>query len=93
MIGVAIRKLKRAAASRSSPANRPAEIEMPERLTPGISASAWATPMPRALGNASRLRSCRREPQRSASHRIAAADQEHERDEAGLADGLLDQRR
>ena len=51
VIGVAIRKLKRAAASRSRPANRPAEMEMPDRLIPGMSASAWAAPMPTAIGN------------------------------------------
>ena len=49
--GVAIRKLKRAADSRSRPAKRPAEIEMPERLMPGIRAIAWATPIPKASGN------------------------------------------
>ena len=35
VIGVAIRNAKRAAASRSRPASRPAEIEMPDRLMPG----------------------------------------------------------
>ena len=50
VIGVAIRKQNRAAASRSRPANRPAEIEMPDRLMPGTSASAWAAPMPIATG-------------------------------------------
>ena len=51
VIGVAMRKLKRAAASRSRPANRPAEMEIPDRLMPGIRASAWAAPMPIAIGN------------------------------------------
>ena len=42
---------KRAAASRSRPseAGRP-RCEMPDRLMPGTSASAWATPMPSASG-------------------------------------------
>ena len=51
VIGVAIRNEKRAAASRPRPAKRAAEIEIPDRLMPGISASAWAAPMPTANGN------------------------------------------
>ena len=53
VIGVAIRKLKRAADARSRPARRPAEIEIPERLMPGTRARTWATPMPVAIGNVS----------------------------------------
>ena len=72
---------KRAAASRSRPANRPAEIEMPERLMPGISASAWATPIPNATGKVTSSTPFVRGPNRSASHRIAAPIDERDRDE------------
>ncbi len=48
VIGVAMRKLNRAAASRVSPAKRPALMMIPERLMPGTSAIAWAHPMPNA---------------------------------------------
>ena len=73
VIGVAMRKLNRAADSRVSPTNRPVEIEIPERLIPGMSASAWAQPMisARREGEAvDRPRSLA--PRRSASHMIAA---------------------
>jgi len=40
MMGNERRKAKRAACSRVSPRRRPPEIAMPERLMPGISASA-----------------------------------------------------
>ena len=43
--GMLIRKAKRTAPSRSSPARRPAVIVMPERDTPGCSATAWPTPI------------------------------------------------
>jgi hypothetical protein len=72
VIGVAMRNEKRAADSRFRPANRPAEIEIPDRLTPGISASAWAKPSPSAFGNVRSISSRRLGPQWSASHMIAA---------------------
>ena len=50
VIGVASRKLKRAAASRVRPSARPAVIVAPERLMPGSRASAWLKPMVRAFG-------------------------------------------
>ena len=51
MIGAAIRKLNRAALSRSRPAIRPAAMDTPDRLMPGIRARAWAMPSPNASGN------------------------------------------
>ena len=72
MIGVAIRNENRAAASRSSPAKRAAEMLMPDRLMPGTSASAWAAPIPPAIGNVTSSTPLVRPPQRSASHRITA---------------------
>ena len=46
--GIIIRKLRRAAASRSKPRKRLAVIVMPERDVPGLRASAWAAPTTRA---------------------------------------------
>ena len=90
MIGVAMRNEKRAADSRSSPANSPAEIEIPDRLIPGTRASAWATP----IANALRERQVDREQPartlRSASHRMRAADDEHQSHEPDLPEPLLD---
>ena len=42
--GIIIKKLIRAAASRSKPRKRAAVIVMPDRDVPGFSASAWAAP-------------------------------------------------
>ena len=50
VIGVAIRKLNRAADSRFSPTNRPVEMLIPERLIAGTSATAWAQPMTKERG-------------------------------------------
>ena len=50
VIGVASRKLKRAADSRVRPSARPALIVAPERLMPGSRASAWLRPIASALG-------------------------------------------
>ena len=46
--GIIIKKLRRAAASRSKPRKRPAVIVMPDRDVPGLRASAWAAPTSRA---------------------------------------------
>ena len=46
--GMLIKKEKRVAFSRSTPANRPAERVEPEREMPGIIATAWVQPMMRA---------------------------------------------
>ena len=48
MIGVASRNEKRAASSLERPVSRPPPIEAPLRENPGISAIAWAAPMPTA---------------------------------------------
>ena len=72
MIGVAIRKLKRAAASRVRPANSPAEIVIPARLIPGTRAIDWARPMTAARRNVIRSIPSDFRPSWSASHRIAA---------------------
>ena len=72
MIGVAIRKLKRAAASRVRPANRPAEIVIPARLMPGTRAIDWASPKTKASGKVILSSPSTLRPTRSASHRIAA---------------------
>ena len=50
--GIAIRKLMRAAASRSNRRKRPAVIVMPEREVPGLRASAWAAPITTASRSA-----------------------------------------
>ncbi len=42
--GIASRNAYRVADARSYPMNRPPEMVAPERLTPGMSASAWANP-------------------------------------------------
>src|ERR1044072_4220130 len=55
MIGVASRNAKRAASLFDSPASRPPPIVAPEREKPGISASAWAAPIPNALSKLSCL--------------------------------------
>ena len=83
VMGVAMRNAKRAADGRSSPAKRPAEIEMPDRLMPGMRARAWAAPMPSGDREASR----RRRVLRPATDLVRdpqdhAADDEHHRDEA-----------
>jgi hypothetical protein len=57
MAGIDSRNEKRAAVSRLTPRNRPAEMVMPERLVPGISASAWPSPIPAALSTGSRCSS------------------------------------
>ena len=91
VIGVAMRNEKRAADSRSSPANSPAEIEIPDRLIPGTSASAWAPPI------AERLRERQVDREQSARSlalgepQDAAADDEHQGDEADLPEALLDE--
>ncbi len=72
VIGVAMRKLNRAADSRSRPANRAAEMEIPDRLMPGMSAKAWAVPSPTASGNVTSPTRRVWGPQRSATHMIAA---------------------
>ena len=56
----------RAASSRRRPANRPAEIEIPDRLMPGIRASACAAPIPNAVTGGRSRASFEREPARSA---------------------------
>src|SRR5689334_16001848 len=43
--GIDMKKLSLVAVTRSSPRNRPTEIVAPERETPGISATAWPSPM------------------------------------------------
>ena len=48
MIGVASRKAKRAASSLERPESRPPLMLAPDRDRPGISASAWAVPIPTA---------------------------------------------
>ena len=48
MAGMPSRKAKRADSGRSKPSARAAVMVMPERLTPGMMATAWATPMMRA---------------------------------------------
>ena len=51
--GIASRKPKRAASSRSRPRNRPALIVAPDRDTPGTSARHWARPTVTASGQRS----------------------------------------
>ena len=46
MIGVAIKKENRAAASWPRPATSPITIVAPDREMPGMSAKHWAMPMP-----------------------------------------------
>ena len=70
VIGVAIRNANRAADSRSMPTIRAAEIEIPDRLMPGISARAWAAPMPIAIGNVTSSMPRDFAPNRSAINRI-----------------------
>ena len=90
VIGVAIRNANRAAASRSRPANRPAEIEMPDRLMPGTSASAWATPMPTAIGNVTSAIARDSAADAVGDEQDHAADDERDRDEPDLAERRLD---
>ncbi len=49
MIGVYIKKEKRAALYLVKPSNNPTVIVIPERDTPGIIASAWETPIHMAV--------------------------------------------
>ena len=72
---MAIRKLKRAAASRLSPSNRPAAMLTPDRLIPGKRARTWAMPIASAPRKVIDSISRTFVPQRSASHRIAAPTQ------------------
>src|SRR3990170_1837221 len=72
VIGVASRKLKRAALSRVRPSARPAVMVAPERLIPGNRASAWERPIATALRASRPSISRRRQPSLSASHRPAA---------------------
>ena len=81
MTGTDMRKLNRAAASRSRPRNRPVAIVMPERLMPGNRARAWATPMTPRLAR-HRLEARGRVPQRSASQSSAAPTASEHRDQA-----------
>lgn len=48
MMGMLIRKEKRAASSLRKPRKSPMVMVAPERETPGTSAAAWASPMPSA---------------------------------------------
>ena len=84
VIGVAMRKLNRAASARSRPANSAADIEMPERLTPGTSASAWATPMPIAPRKVSRSIVWVRGPQLVGDPQDRGAEHEHHGHHADL---------
>ena len=72
VIGVAIRKLNRAASSRVRPAKRPALMLMPDRLIPGTSAIACAQPMPKAAPKPRRPSSFVWRPSRSAVQRMPA---------------------
>ena len=82
VIGVAIRKLNRAADSRSRPANRPAEMEMPDRLIPGTRATAWAAPMPSGAGDDEVGDPPRPRPTRLGEPQDRRADDERERPRA-----------
>ena len=53
---------------------------------PGTRASAWAAPIPMAIGNVTSSTPLVRPPQRSASHRMTRADDERDRDEADVAE-------
>ena len=76
VIGVASRKLKRAADSRVSPRARPAVMVAPDRLIPGSSASAWLKPIVSAAGALTCSSSRLRRPKRSASHSRIPPDHE-----------------
>ena len=68
MVGMESRKEKRAEASRLNPIISPAVMVMPEREVPGISASAWATPMNSTSFQVRPCSSRARRPRRSAYH-------------------------
>ena len=90
VIGVAMRKQNRAASARSRPANSAADIEMPDRLTPGISARACAKPIPRRPAEREPVQRVGARPEPVGEPQDDAADHEHHRHDAGLADVLLD---
>ena len=91
MIGAAIRKLNRAASVRSRPMKRPAEMEIPARLTPGKSASGLCDADPERL----RERKVGDPPVGPAdmvSHpQDRGAHEEQDRDRAGSPDVGLDE--
>ncbi len=91
VIGVAIRNAKRAADSRSMPTIRAAEIEIPDRLMPGTRASAWATPMPTAMGKVTSETRARARPEPVGEQQDQPADDERDGDEPDLAERCLDE--
>ena len=64
---------------------------MPDRLMPGISASAWAAPMPTATGNVTSRDRPRPRAEAVGDEQDHAADDEHQRDEPDLAELVFDE--